>query len=106
MKKQIIIAVALSLALAGCASPTVISARKVGDSGLQCEKIAQELAEADRFEAEARSERKVTGTNVLAALFFWPALIVTYSNSEDAINAAKERRAELIKLADRQTCRI
>jgi hypothetical protein len=42
----------------------------------------------------------VTGTNVAAAVFFWPALIATYANTEDAVNAAKDRQKNLAKIAD------
>lgn len=98
--------IAASTFLAACASPAVIDARKVSDKGMSCEKIVQELDEADRFEKDARKERTVTGTNILAAVFFWPALIVTYSNTEDAINGAKERKAYLLKLSDKQNCTV
>lgn len=95
-----------SILLTACASPAVIDARKVGDKGMSCEQIAQEVDEADRYERDARKERTVTGTNVLAAVFFWPALIVTYSNTEDAINGAKDRKTYLLKLSDKQDCKV
>ena len=95
-----------SIFLTACASPAVIDTRKVGDKGMSCEQIVQEVDEADRFERDARKERTVTGTNVLAAVFFWPALIVTYSNTEDAINGAKDRKAHLLKLSDKQDCKV
>jgi hypothetical protein len=48
----------------------------------------------------------VTGTNVAAALLFWPGLIGTYANTEDAINATKERKENLLKLASAKNCKI
>lgn len=94
-----------ALVLAGCASPAVVAVKKTGDSSLSCEQLKIALDEANEFEQNARKERKVTGTNVAAAILFWPALIATYSNTEDAITAAKERQAFLTKIADEKKCK-
>jgi hypothetical protein len=64
------------------------------------------IAEAERFDREARKERTVTGTNVAAAIFFWPALLGTYSNSEQAINAARERKENMFKLGSSKGCKL
>lgn len=92
--------------LSACATSAAVEPRKTGDATLGCEQIRFELAEADRFEREARDERKVTGTNVAAAVFFWPALIATYANSDQAINAARERKSHPYRLADARGCGI
>ena len=101
-----IIALLIVTALAGCATPTVVETRKTGDSSLSCEQIKTEVSEAERFEREARKERTVTGTNVAAAILFWPALLGTYSNTEQAINAARERKENLFKLAQNINCKL
>jgi len=98
--------VILVVMLGACATPHVVETRKVGDANLTCVQISKEILEAERFEKEARKERTVTGTNVAAAILFWPALIGTYSNTEEAINAAKERKENLLKLADSKGCKI
>ena len=103
---KLLITLILSVVLVGCATPTVVETRKAGDSQLTCDQIKQEIAEAERFEREARKERTVTGTNVAAAILFWPALLGTYSNTEQAINAAKERKENMFKLGDSKTCKI
>ena len=51
---------------------------KITDNELTCSQIKSEIAEAEEFEKKARAERKITGKNVAAAVFFWPALIGTY----------------------------
>ena len=51
-------------------------------------------------------EKGVTGTNVAAALFFLPAMLVTYDNANDAIEAAKERKKYLYDLAEDKGCDI
>jgi len=104
MRKIVLI---LSIAvLSACATPHVVETRKIGDSDLTCKQISNELLEAERFEKEARKERTVTGTNVAAALLFWPALLGTYSNTEEAINAAKDREQHLLRLADSKRCKL
>jgi len=103
---KVLAALIFSILLVGCATPTVVDTRKAGDAQLTCDQIRQEVAEAERFDKEARKERTVTGTNVAAAIFFWPALLGTYSNTEQAINAAKERKENMFKLADSKGCKL
>lgn len=90
--------------LSGCATPTVVDTKKAGDADLNCVQIKAELAEADKYLQAAKKDRTVTGTNVAAAVLFWPALLGTYANTEEAINAAKEREAVLRNLAARRKC--
>ncbi|MBC7415410.1 MAG: hypothetical protein H7327_10805 [Herminiimonas sp.] len=103
MKK--IIPLVLILLTTACATPTVVQTRQVTDAGLTCEQIKNEIAEAERYEKAARKDRTVTGTNVAAAILFWPALIGTYSNTEEAINAAKERRENMMALNATKHCK-
>lgn len=91
-------------AIAGCASPTVVQEKQVGDQDMTCDQLKVAMEEAQEFEKKARAERQATGTNVAAAIFFWPGLIATYSNTEDAINAAKERQNHLMKIYDAKIC--
>ena len=81
--------------LSGCATPHVVDEKKMSDKDLSCGSLVQEISEAKRFEREAREEKGVTGTNVVAAVFFWPAIVGTYSNANDAIEAAKDRQHHL-----------
>jgi len=90
--------------LVGCASPSVVATKQIGDSSLNCTGLKKAYQEAVEFEENARKERRVTGTNIAAAVFFWPALIATYSNTEDAINAAKDRQKVLIEIAKKKRC--
>jgi len=92
--------------IAGCASPQVVSVKKAGDSDLSCAQLRNEYSDAQDFEAKARKERTVTGTNVAAAVFFWPALLGTYANTEEAITAAKDRQKNLERIAADKACKI
>ena len=93
-----------TLGLGGCATPKVVESEQVGDSQLSCAQINAELREAARFEEAARKDRGVTGTNVAAAVFFWPALIGTYANTQEAIDAAKSRKEHLSQLHRDKNC--
>lgn len=104
MKKLLMIIFIVSLF--GCASPPIVATKQIGDSSLNCAGLKKAYLEATEFEENARKERRVTGTNIAAAVFFWPALIATYSNTEDAINAAKDRQKNLIKAAEEKKCKL
>lgn len=90
--------------LSGCASPTVVESKQSKDRDMSCGALKTAYSEAKEFESKARKERGVTGTNVAAAILFWPAMIGTYKNTEDAINAAKERQTHLEKIAAEKKC--
>ncbi len=92
------------LTMAGCASPEVVRTRQVADTRLTCDELADSIEEAEGFEREARKERGVTGTNVAAAVLFWPALIGTYANTQEAIAAAEDRQDHLSELREKKGC--
>jgi Pyruvate/2-oxoacid:ferredoxin oxidoreductase gamma subunit len=96
-------AVAVSL-LGACATPTVVESKQANDRNLSCEGLKSAYIDAKDFESKARKERGVTGTNVAAAIFFWPAMLGTYKNTEDAIEASKERQKHLEAIAAEKKC--
>ena len=104
MRPKLLLPILSPLLIWSCASPAVVETRKIGDGDLTCAQIEKEILEAEKFESAARKERTVTGTNVAATLLFWPALLGTYSNTEEAINAAKERKANMVKLGEKKNC--
>ena len=89
--------------LFGCASPTVVQSVKPGDAGLSCAQLQNELADADRFKKDAQGEKGVTGGNA-ARLLFWPAIIGTYMNANEAIAAADNRMVNLTNLMSKGNC--
>ncbi len=93
-----------ALTIAGCASPDVVQTRQVADNRLTCDELADSIREAEDFERQARKERGVTGTNVAAAVLFWPALLGTYANTQEAIAAAEDRQDHLSELRERKGC--
>ena len=109
-----LICVALGVAVvSGCASPPVVSVtppvvsvKKPGDEELTCPQLKREYEEAFEVEAKARKERVVTVTKVAATSLFWPGLLGTYADTEEAIIAAKDRQKRLERLADDKKCKL
>lgn len=104
--KKCLLALTVVIAAVGCASPTVVQSKKVGDSDMTCPQLKVAYAEAVDFEEKARKERGLTGTNVAAAIFFWPAMIGTYKNVEEATDAAKARQKHLEAIAAEKNCKL
>jgi hypothetical protein len=104
--KRLVLISCLSVAtfLKGCATPHVVSAVDARDNTFSCNRLLFEMNEADRFRSEAQREKGVTGTNVAAVLFFWPAMIGTYANANEAIAAADTRKAHLLNLYNQKKC--
>jgi hypothetical protein len=92
--------------IAGCASPTVVQTVKPGDNGLTCAQLLNEYADAERFRAEAEKEKTVTGGNVARALLFWPAILGTAANANEAIAAANTRKVHLSNTLNQKGCQI
>ena len=90
--------------LAGCATPHVVDEQQVADDNLTCSELDQAITEAKDFEQKARDEKGVTGTNVMAGILFWPAIIGTYSNANEAIEAAEDRQEHLQDMKEEKGC--
>lgn len=101
MKFAVVLAL---LGTTGCATPTVVDETQVGDERLTCDQIEQEIRLAQKFEQDARDERGVTGTNVAAALLFWPGLLATAANTDEAIDAAQDRQDHLRDIHRARNC--
>jgi hypothetical protein len=96
-------AMAVVIFLTGCASPTVVQTVKPGDSGLSCAQLQNEFADAEKFRKDADAEKGVTGGNV-ARLLFWPAIIGTTMNANEAIAAADNRKVHLANMMSQNKC--
>ncbi len=103
MKKMLLI-VLISI-LGACATPSVVQSMKPGDTGLSCPQLQNEYADAERFKKEADSEKGVTGGNV-ARVLFWPLIVGTYMNANEAIAAAENRKVHLGNLMNQKNCPI
>ncbi len=92
------------LFLAGCATPTVVQSVRSGDSGLSCVQLQNEYSDVQRFRDAADREKGVTGGNVARALLFWPAVLGTFSNANEAIAAAEARKVHLANIMNQRRC--
>ena len=92
------------LLLAGCSKPTVVEVLMPGDEELNCGQLKNAYAEAERFKEEAKGEKGVTGGNTARALLFWPAIVGTYMNSNEAIQAADSRKVHLMNIMRDKDC--
>ena len=103
--KKIYLPLALAALLSACASPTVVQTMKPGDTGLSCAQLQNEFSDAERYKKEAEGEKGVTGGNT-ARLLFWPAIVGTYMNANEAIAAAENRKVHLTNLMVQQKCEV
>ena len=98
------VSVAAIILLGACATPTVVQSVKPGDTGLSCSQLQNEFADAERFRAEADKEKSVTGGNVVRAILFWPAILGTAANANEAIAAADTRKVHLSNQMVNKNC--
>jgi len=105
MNKNFLIGFSTAVLLGACASPTVVQSVKPGDAGLNCGQLQNEYADADNFKKEADSAKGVTGGNV-ARLLFWPSIVGTYMNANEAIAAADNRKVHLANQMIQKNCSI
>ena len=90
--------------ITACASPEVVDTKQMGDNKLSCMQLVAEIQEATEFERKALKEKGVTGTNVAAAVIFWPAIIGTYYYANEAIDVAKECKEYLVESSTKKGC--
>lgn len=84
--------------LTGCSCPDIVDTREIGDDRKTCAQLNQEIENCSKSKKELESEKGFTGKNVTAALFFWPALIATHSNVNDAVKALDDRKNHLMDI--------
>jgi len=101
--KNLIVVMSL-LWVSGCAEPTVVDVVMQGDQELSCGQLKNAYAEAERFKKEADSKKGFTGGNTARAILFWPAIVGTHMNSNEAIQAADSRRVHLINVMRSKKC--
>ena len=104
--QKTLLASTLIVILSACATPTVTQVVKPGDSGLTCAQMQNEYSDVQRLKKEADAEKSVTGGNVVRALLFWPAIIGTSMNANEAIAAADNRSVHLANLMAQAKCEL
>jgi hypothetical protein len=92
------------LLLGACANPDIVTKRQRGDSAMPCAELNAAIDEAEKLKKEASQEKGITGTNVAAGLLFWPALLISYNNIGQAVDAANDRISHLLEIGDKKHC--
>ena len=105
MKKTLVILLTGFFFLNSCAKPTVVDSIMPGDEELNCGQLKNSVAEAQRFIKDAEGVKGGTGDNWARGLFFWPAIIQSYSNANEAIAAANTRKVHLFNIMRQKNCR-
>ena len=91
--------------LNSCAKPTVVDVVMPKDKNLNCKELKDEYLEMKRFRKEAEDVKDVSsGKNITRHMFFWPALLRTLHNADEAIEAANKRGYHLIELMKGKKC--
>lgn len=88
----------------GCATPTVTKTVKAGDDRLSCGQLINEFEDTNQLISEAQNEKGWTGGNIARGLLFWPAIIGTHQNANEAIAAAETRKVSLMNIMRTKKC--
>ena len=91
--------------LNACAKPDVVNVVKVEDRDLNCKQLNMAILDAKEFKNKAEKVRGETRKNYARAVFFWPSLLGTYTNTNEAIVAANERSIHLINIMKDKDCK-
>lgn len=94
----------LAISVAGCAKPKVTQPIMLGDYELSCGQLKNAYAESEQLKKDAESEKGWTGNNVARGILFWPAILGTRANADEAINAADSRMIHLHNLMREKKC--
>ena len=105
MKKILVILLTGFFFLNSCAKPTVVDSIMPGDEELNCGQLKNSVAEAQRFIKDAEGVKGGTGDNWARGLLFWPAIIQSYSNANEAIAAANTRKVHLFNIMRQKNCK-
>ena len=109
MKKSfsfsLVMSVVLLAGLSSCATSEKVQVVQPGDNRLSCSQIKTELKKLGAAQKEVGSKKGVTGTNVAAAVFFWPALAYTEYDASKATDSINARKATLTAEFNRKDCR-
>lgn len=88
----------MAVFVTGCATSPKVQVIQPGDNNLTKEQLADEIARLNQADKEIDSKKGVTGTNVAAALFFWPGLVYTHMDASEANRMVEQRRNHLTML--------
>ena len=101
---KVAIIVAATATMTACVSTQTVPETQANDSTLTCDSIATRLGEVRSARNYAKANRGVSGANVAAALFFWPALISNNTKTTSMIKSMDSRESVLVGYYDSNNC--
>lgn len=101
---RLIVILAASLTTTACVSTQTVSTKQVNDATLSCSSIATRLGEVRSGKRYAKANQGLSGSNLAAALLFWPALLVNTQNTNNMIKSMDEREAVLVGYYNNKNC--
>ncbi|MEP6342693.1 MAG: hypothetical protein ABJ275_05200 [Maricaulaceae bacterium] len=105
MKKHIFTLTAIAaIGLSACSHTEKVATVKPTDSKMTCEEINQEFSDLETVSAQAKKNKGASGTNIAAAVFFWPAAVGNYLDAENAEELVQERQENLVALSTKKGC--
>ena len=105
MKKLITLALGASLlTVSACSHTEKVATSKPSDSKMTCADITKEYADLDTVMKQAKKNKGASGTNIAAAVFFWPAAVGNYMDAKDAEELVDERRTKLTEMSEAKGC--
>ncbi len=90
--------------ISACSSTEKVSVKQPGDTKLTCDQIQQNFDDMDVIMEEARKNKGASGTNIAAAVFFWPAAVGNYMDAKDSEELVEERRQHLAEIYEDKGC--
>lgn len=105
MNKLFIAAIiGVSFLSASCATTEKVATRKPTDAKMSCADINSEFADLEKVMKQAKKNKGATGTNIAAAVFFWPAAVGNYLDADNAEELVQERQENLVDLSEKKGC--
>jgi len=104
MKKTLLAVTAAAMILSACSHTEKVAVTQPGDQKMSCAELQNEFDDMDRVMAEAKKNKGASGTNIAAAVFFWPAAVGNYVDAKDAEELVQERQRHLTKIYESKGC--
>jgi len=105
MKKSIITFSAIAaIGLSACSHTEKVATVKPTDSKMSCADINKEFTDLEKVMKQAKKNKGASGTNIAAAVFFWPAAVGNYLDAENAEELVQERQENLVALSQQKGC--
>ncbi|MDB5498764.1 MAG: hypothetical protein JWP28_2795 [Phenylobacterium sp.] len=103
---RLCVVASIAMAASGCATNEKIATSQLGDEKLSCQDIKSQDRKLDGVLEEAQHNKGVSGANVAAVLFFWPAAVGNYMDADKAEQLVNKRKAVLADLYKNQRCAV